>query len=109
MPHLTGFGSYEGNDEQALTFALVEVAFFTSNALRTAPFAWFSHIPLRPPAPAVALADDAQAADVKPAVLVVGFGTSFDESCHITIGAIESAVREAFPECDVRRAFTAQF
>ena len=43
------------------------------------------------------------------AVLVVGFGTSFDESCHITIGAIESAVREAFPECDVRRAFTAQF
>ena len=86
-----------------------EVAFFTSNALRTAPFAWLSHIPLRPPAPAVALADDAQAADVKPAVLVVGFGTSFDESCHITIGAIESAVREAFPECDVRRAFTAQF
>ena len=43
------------------------------------------------------------------AVLVVGFGTSFDESCHITIGAIESVVREAFPECDVRRAFTAQF
>ena len=109
MPHLTGFGSYEGNDEQALTFALVEVAFLTSNALRAAPFAWLSHIPLRPPAPAVALADDAQAADVKLAVLVVGFGTSVDESCHITIGAIESAVREAFPECDVRRAFTAQF
>ena len=38
----------------------------------------------------------------------MSFGTSFNESRHITIGAIESAIREAYPTCDVRRAFTAQ-
>ena len=44
----------------------------------------------------------------RPVILVTSFGTSFPESRHITIGAIESAIREAFPEYDVRRAFTAQ-
>lgn len=43
----------------------------------------------------------------KPVILVVSFGTSYPESRHITIGAIESAIRERFPEYDVRRAFTA--
>ena len=51
-------------------------------------------------------ANGAQAA--KPAILVTSFGTSFADSRHITIGAIESDVREAFPDYDVRRAFTAQ-
>ena len=45
---------------------------------------------------------------VKPAILVVSFGTSFNDSRHITIGAIESAIREKFPDYDVRRAFTSQ-
>ena len=45
---------------------------------------------------------------VKPAILVVTFGTSFNDSRHITIGAIESAIREKFPDYDVRRAFTSQ-
>jgi sirohydrochlorin cobaltochelatase len=38
----------------------------------------------------------------------VSFGTSYATSRHITIGAIESDIREAFPDYDVRRAFTAQ-
>lgn len=44
----------------------------------------------------------------KPVILVVSFGTSYASSRHITIGAIESDIREAFPAYDVRRAFTAQ-
>lgn len=50
----------------------------------------------------------ATTAAAKPAILVTSFGTSFADSRHITIGAIESDIREAFPEYDVRRAFTAQ-
>ena len=42
------------------------------------------------------------------AILVVSFGTSYNESRDITIGAIEGAIEEAFPEYDVRRAFTSQ-
>lgn len=44
----------------------------------------------------------------KPVILVTSFGTSFGSSRHITIGAIEDTIREAFPDYDVRRAFTAQ-
>ena len=44
----------------------------------------------------------------KPVILVTSFGTSFADSRHITIGAIEDDIREAFPDYDVRRAFTAQ-
>ena len=44
----------------------------------------------------------------KPVILVVSFGTSYASSRHVTIGAIESDIREAFPTYDVRRAFTAQ-
>ena len=41
-------------------------------------------------------------------VLVVSFGTSFNDSRRLTIGAIEEAMEEAFPGYDVRRGFTAQ-
>ena len=44
----------------------------------------------------------------KPVILVTSFGTSFGNSRHITIGAVEDDIREAFPDYDVRRAFTAQ-
>lgn len=44
----------------------------------------------------------------KPVILVTSFGTSYNDSRQITIGAIESDIREAFPDYDVRRAFTAQ-
>ena len=41
-------------------------------------------------------------------ILVVSFGTSFNDSRRLTIGAIENAIREAFPDWSVRRAFTSQ-
>ncbi|MBR5088369.1 MAG: sirohydrochlorin cobaltochelatase [Ruminiclostridium sp.] len=39
---------------------------------------------------------------------MVSFGTSYNDSREATIGAIENAVREAFPDNEVRRAFTSQ-
>lgn len=42
------------------------------------------------------------------AILVVSFGTSYNESRDLTIGAIEKRIADAFPEYDVRRAFTSQ-
>ena len=41
-------------------------------------------------------------------LLVVSFGTSYNDSRRLTIGAVEKAVEEAFPEYSVRRAFTSQ-
>ena len=43
---------------------------------------------------------------VKPVILAVSFGTSFDDSREKTIGAIEGALAQAYPEWEVRRAFT---
>ena len=42
------------------------------------------------------------------AILVVSFGTSFDDSRDVTIGAVEDAIQKAFPQYEVKRAFTAQ-
>jgi sirohydrochlorin cobaltochelatase len=44
----------------------------------------------------------------KPVVLVVSFGTSFNQSRAETIGAIENAIAEAYPAYEQRRAFTSQ-
>ena len=41
-------------------------------------------------------------------LLVVSFGTSFNDSRRLTIGGIEAAIAEAMPDYAVRRAFTAQ-
>ena len=41
-------------------------------------------------------------------LLVVSFGTSFNDSRRLTIGAIENALEKAFPEYAVRRGFTSQ-
>lgn len=41
-------------------------------------------------------------------ILIVSFGTSYSNSRHVTIGAIEDAIREAYPDYQVRRAFTSQ-
>ncbi|MDM8245744.1 sirohydrochlorin cobaltochelatase [Collinsella tanakaei] len=47
-------------------------------------------------------------AETKPVILVVSFGTSYNSSRHITIGAIEDAIREKYGhDYDVRRAFSA--
>lgn len=42
------------------------------------------------------------------AILVVSFGTSYNDSRDVTIGAVEEAIKTAHPDYDVRRAFTAQ-
>lgn len=41
-------------------------------------------------------------------LLVVSFGTSFNDNRRLTIGAIEEAMEDAFPDYSVRRGFTAQ-
>jgi len=41
-------------------------------------------------------------------LLVVSFGTSYNDSRRLTIGAIEKDLQEAFPDYSVRRAFTSQ-
>ena len=41
-------------------------------------------------------------------LLVVSFGTSYNDSRRLTIGAIEDTLEEAFPEYSVRRGFTSQ-
>ena len=42
------------------------------------------------------------------AILVVSFGTSYDDSREVTIGAIEHAIQAEFADYEVRRAFTSQ-
>lgn len=44
----------------------------------------------------------------KPVILVVSFGTSYNDSRDVTIGAIEADIAAAYPDYEVRRAFTAQ-
>ncbi|MBR4475041.1 MAG: sirohydrochlorin cobaltochelatase [Oscillospiraceae bacterium] len=41
-------------------------------------------------------------------LLVVSFGTSFNDSRRLTVGGIESAIEKAFPDWSVRRGFTSQ-
>ena len=41
-------------------------------------------------------------------LLVVSFGTSFNDSRRLTIGGIEGAIADAIPDYSVRRGFTAQ-
>ncbi len=41
-------------------------------------------------------------------LLVVSFGTSFNDSRRLTIGGIEGALDQAFPDWSVRRGFTSQ-
>ncbi len=41
-------------------------------------------------------------------LLVVSFGTSYNDNRRLTIGAIEKALQEAYPDWSVRRAFTSQ-
>ena len=41
-------------------------------------------------------------------LLVVSFGTSYNDNRRLTIGAIEKAMQAAFPDYSVRRGFTSQ-
>ena len=51
---------------------------------------------------------DDSSGEQKPVILVVSFGTSYNETRDLTIGAIEEAIASAYPDWEVRRAFTAQ-
>lgn len=42
----------------------------------------------------------------KTAILVVSFGTSYENTREKTIGAVERAIQASFPEADIFRAFT---
>jgi len=44
----------------------------------------------------------------KPVILVVSFGTTYNDTRDKTIGAIENAIAAAYPDYEVRRAFTSQ-
>lgn len=55
-----------------------------------------------------AAAESAETTDGKAAILAVSFGTSYNDSRDVTIGAVEGAIADAFPEYEVRRAFTSQ-
>ena len=41
-------------------------------------------------------------------LMVVSFGTSYNDNRRLTIGAIENAMEQAFPDYSVRRGFTSQ-
>ena len=57
----------------------------------------------------VSAADDiVNATPADKVILVVSFGTSFNQSRSLTIGGIEAAIREAYPDYQIRRAFTSQ-
>ena len=53
-------------------------------------------------------ASQSAAEETKPVLLAVSFGSSYNETREATIGAIESALQAAYPEYEVRRAFTSQ-
>ncbi len=50
----------------------------------------------------------ANAAETKKAIVVVSFGTSVEATRKLTIEACEENIRAAFPEYEVRRAFTSE-
>ena len=44
----------------------------------------------------------------KKAILVVSFGTSYNDTREKTIGAIEKKIADSYPDYTVRRAFTSK-
>lgn len=44
----------------------------------------------------------------RPVLLVVSFGTSYNENRDLTIGAVEQAIEKAYPQYEIRRAFTSK-
>ncbi len=53
-------------------------------------------------------ASDNASTEQKPVILAVSFGSSYNETREATIDAIEAALQTAYPEYEVRRAFTSQ-
>ena len=50
----------------------------------------------------------AEAEDGKKAILVVSFGTTYADTRKATIDAVEQKIRNAFPDYEVRKAFTSR-
>lgn len=61
-----------------------------------------------PEAPGIVYEPNVSETPKEQAILVVSFGTSFNESRAETICNIENTIARAYPDYDVRRAFTAQ-
>ena len=61
-----------------------------------------------PAADADAAAAAPAAGGVEKEIIVTSFGTTFDNSRHVTIGAVEDIIRESYPDWKVQRAFPAQ-
>ena len=61
-----------------------------------------------PEAPGVVYEPNVSETPKSQAILVVSFGTSYNESRAETICNIENTIARAYPDYDVRRAFTAQ-
>ena len=55
-----------------------------------------------------AAAEQTKSSKTKPVILAVSFGTSYNDSRDKTIGAVENALQKAYPDYEVRRAFTSQ-
>ena len=55
-----------------------------------------------------ALAGCVKPSDKKPVVLMVSFGTSYNDNRDLSVGGMENAVQAAYPGYEVRRAFTSQ-
>ena len=51
---------------------------------------------------------ETQSTESKPVLLVVSFGTSYNDTRAKTIDAVEAELQEAYPDYEVRRAFTSQ-
>ena len=52
--------------------------------------------------------ESASAADQEGAIVVVSFGTTFDDTRKACIEKIENKIRDSFLEYEVRRAFTSK-
>lgn len=64
--------------------------------------------PSQAPVPEAEQSETAAPEAKKPVLLVVSFGTSYNETRDATIGAVEADLQAAYPEYEVRRAFTSQ-
>lgn len=53
-------------------------------------------------------AGNASAEGPKPVILAVSFGTSYNDNRDLSIGGVEKALQTAYPDYEVRRAFTSQ-
>ncbi len=91
-----------------LTLTLVACGTSTTQTSTTAPESSSESTNESSTASATTTEATSEPAAVKPAILVISFGTSYADTRELTIGAIEQAIQSAYPEYEVRRAFTSE-